>query len=239
LDVVREYLDTQERRTIAEAKAEGGVYEARVTAAERAFLRANEEERAKKVVEPQSADGLQIQAVEVLDREGQPCDELPFRSDLTVRIHYETPNPIPQPPFELTFGSDDRDIFSTTMMVDGPGPDQILGPGVVECRIQRLPLTPKVYRVSMYVVQQYGQGFSEVFPRRIVASFRVTDEGIDSVAMRGPLALTVMRHGPPVYVPRVWHFYERQGDEPVATVEAYFANEESGLYRAQSNARLP
>ena len=61
--------------------------------------------------------------------------------------------------------------------------------------------------------------------KRTVASFRVTDEGLESVAMRGPLALTVLRQGPAVYVPRVWHFYDRQGGEPVATVEANFADD--------------
>jgi ABC-type polysaccharide/polyol phosphate transport system ATPase subunit len=223
-DVVREYLDTQERRTIAEAKAEGGRHQARATAAERAYLRAKDEETAKKVVEPPPADPLQIRAVEILDRDGQPCGELPFRSDLTVRIHYETESPIIRPLFDLAFVSDDRDIFTATMLIDGSGPDQILGRGVVECRIDRLPLTPKAYSVMLWVFQS-GHALTEVATRRTVASFRVTDEGVDSVSMRGPLALTVLRQGPPVYVPRVWHFYDRQGGEPVATVEAYFADE--------------
>lgn len=223
-DVVREYLDTQELRTIAEAKAEGGQHQPRAAAAERAFLRVKDEERAKKVVEPPAADPLQIRAVDILDREGQPCDELPFRSDLTVRIHYEAANPISQPLFELTFVSNDRDIFSASMLIDGSGPDQILGQGVVECRIERLPLTPKVYRVMLAAFQS-GQVLAEIVTRRTIANFRVTDESVDSVSMRGPLALTVLRQGPPVYVPRVWRFYDRQGGEPVATVEAYFADE--------------
>ncbi len=222
-DVVREYLDTQERRTIAEAKAEGGGHIARAAAAERAYLRATDEERTKKVVEPPPGDPLQIRAVEILDGAGQPCDELPFRSDLTVRIHYETANPIIRPLFDLGFVSDDRDIFNATMLIDGSGPDQIQGQGVVECRIERLPLTPKVYRVMLWVFQS-GHALTEVATKRTVASFRVTDEGVDSVSMRGPLALTVLRQGPAVYVPRVWHFYDQQGGEPVATVEAYFAD---------------
>jgi hypothetical protein len=226
-DVVREYLDTQERRTIAEAKAEGGGHQARAVAAERAYLRAKEEEEgAKKVVEPPSADPLQIRAVEILDRDGQPCEELPFRSDLTIRLHYETLNPILRPLFEFAFVSDDRDIFTASMLMDGPGPDQIHGRGVVDCRIDRLPLTPKAYRIRLTAFQS-GHSLTEVATRRTIASFRVTDEGVDSVSMRGPLALTVLRQGPPVYVPRVWHFYDQPGDEPVATVEAYFTDEKS------------
>ena len=62
IDVVREYLDAQERRTIAEAKAEGGGHQARATAAERAYLQAKDEERAKKIVEPPANDPLQIRS---------------------------------------------------------------------------------------------------------------------------------------------------------------------------------
>src|SRR5436190_18601651 len=224
IDVLREYLDMQERRTIAEEKAEGVGHQARATAAERAYLKAKDDERPKAVVEPPASEPLHIRSVEILDQAGQPCDELPFRSDLTIRIHYEAPKPVVAPLFELNFVSDEKDIFSATMLIDGPGPAQIEGTGVVECRIQRLPLTPKVYRVMLWVFQS-GYGLSDVITKRTVASFRVTDEGLESVAMRGPLALTVLRQGPAVYVPRVWHFYDRQGGEPVATVEANFADD--------------
>jgi Wzt C-terminal domain len=166
---------------------------------------------------------LQIRSVEILDRAGQPCVELPFRSDLTIRIHYEAPNPIIGPLFELIFFNDDRELFNASMLLDGPGPDRIAGKGVVECRIPRLPLTPKVYRVVLSVFQA-GSIITEVTTRRTVANFRVTDEGVDRLAMGGPLALTILRQGPAVYVPRAWHFYDGQADEPLATVEAYFAD---------------
>ena len=221
-DVIRAYLDTQERRAIAEAQAEGVEYQARASAADRAYLRAKDEERPKVIGGAPSGEPVQIRAVEILDRTGQPCVELPFRSDLTVRVQYEAMQPVKRPLFELIFYTDERDIFSASMLIDGPGPDQVEGRGVVECRIPRLPLTPKTYRVVLAAFQS-GDGITEVMTRRTVANFRVTDEGLDSVPMRGPLALTVLRQGPPVYVPRVWHFYNGQGDEPVATVEAYFA----------------
>jgi hypothetical protein len=130
--------------------------------------------------------------------------------------------PVKRPHFEVLFYTNEREIFNASMLIDGPGPDQVEGRGVVECRIPRLPLTPKTYQVVL-AAWQFGDGFTEVMTRRTVANFRVTEEGLDSVPMRGPMALTVLRQGPPVYVPRVWHFYNGQGDEPVATVEAYFA----------------
>ena len=223
IDVLRQYLDTQERRTIAEEKAEGVGHQARATAAERAYLKAKDDERPKAIVEPQPSDPLQIRSVEILDGAGQPCDDLPFRSDLTIRIHYEAPKPIIGPLFELIFFNDDREIFTASMLLDGPGPAQIAGTGIVDCRIQRLPLTPKAYRVVLSVYQA-GSLITEVTTRRTVANFRVTDEGVESVAMGGPLALTVLRQGPAVYVPRVWHFYDGQAGEPLATVEAYLAD---------------
>ena len=220
IDVVREYLDAQERRTIAEAEAEGGGHRARATAAERAYLRAKDEERATEIVEPPANDPLQIRGVEILNRDGLSCNELPFRSTLTVRIQYETVNPIIRPLFEIAFVSEDRDVFHATMLMDGHGPEQIQGQGAVECRIDRLPLTPKAYRVMLKVFQS-GHAITEVITKRTVAHFRVTDAGTDSVSMRGPLALTVLRQGPPLYVPRLWTFYERQGGAPIATVEAH------------------
>jgi len=108
-------------------------------------------------------------------------------------------------------------------MFDGPGPEQIEGRGIVECRIPRLPLAPRVYRVVLAVFQA-GYLLTEVTTRRTIANFRVTDEGLDSVASRGPLAVTVLRQGPAVYVPRVWRFYDGHGGEPLATVEAHFAD---------------
>jgi len=222
MDVIRVYLDTQEKRAIAEAQAEGVGYRARATAAERAYLRAKDEERAKAIEEAPSSEPVQIRAAEILDGTGQPCVELPFRSDLTVRVQFEAIRPVKRPLFEVLFFNDQREIFNASMLIDGPGPEQVEGRAVVECRIPRLPLTPKTYRVVLAAFQT-GEGITELMTRRTVANFRVTDEGLDSVPMRGPLALTVLRQGPPVYVPRVWRFYNGQGGEPVATVEAYFA----------------
>ena len=73
----------------------------------------------------------------------------------------------------------------------------------------------------MLKVFQSGHAITEVITKRTVAHFRVTDAGTDSVSMRGPLALTVLRQGPPLYVPRLWTFYERQGGAPIATEEAH------------------
>jgi ABC-type polysaccharide/polyol phosphate transport system ATPase subunit len=238
-DVVRAYLDTQEKRAIAEAQAEGVAYQSRAIAATRTYFQARDDERAKvtrdalsrsepvqgravEILEPSRSEPIQIRAVEILDGTGQPCTELPFLSDVRVRIQYEAMEPIERPLFGLKFCTEERDVFEASMLADGPGPEQVEGPGVVECRIPRLPLTPKAYRVVLSGFRS-GAAFAEVMTMRTVAHFRVTDEGLNRVPMRGPLALTHLRQGSPVYVPRTWHFYNGHGGEPVATVEAYVA----------------
>ena len=74
---------------------------------------------------------------------------------------------------------------------------------------------------AMAAARWIGRGEKESADQAAVDAMRFV---LDSVAMRGPLALTILRQGPAVYVPRVWHFYDGQGGESLATVEAYFAD---------------
>jgi hypothetical protein len=59
---------------------------------------------------------------------------------------------------------------------------------------------------------------SDLIERRIVGQLRVTDEGLDAIPMRGPMAIGHLRRGSPVYVPRTWRFYEE--GELTHTVES-------------------
>ena len=93
------------------------------------------------------------------------------------------------------------------MLIDGPGPEQAEGSAVVECHFPRLPLTPKLYEVKLFV--RSGEGVADLIEMRTVTRFRVTDEGLDTVPLRGPMAVNHLRQGAPVYVPRTWRFYER------------------------------
>ena len=102
------------------------------------------------------------------------------------------------------------------MLIDGPGPSDVEGTGIVECHIPLLPLTPKVYEVELFV--RSGEGLVDLIDRRMFAQVRVTDEGLDAVPLRGPMAVTHLRRGSPVYVPRTWRFYA--GSELTDTVEA-------------------
>ena len=206
-DVVRAYLDNQERRAMAESQAEGVTYQGRETVATKAYFQARDDEKAKTTIpiSMQTSELIQIHKVELADGLGQIRSEFPFQTDLTVRIHYKAIQQIYRPLFNLRFLNQGHGILEASMLIDGYGPEFIEGEGTVECRIPRLPLTPKVYDILLFV--RSGEGIADITTMRTVARFRITDEQLHRVPMRGPMALNHLRQGSPVYVPRTWHFY--------------------------------
>src|SRR5262249_55250514 len=156
-----------------------------------------------------------ILKIELADAIGRIRDEFPFQSDLTVRIHYNAVQRIYRPLFNLRFFHQGRDIFEVSMLIDGYGPDWIEGVGIVECQIPRQPLTPKLYDIMLFV--RSGEGIADVMTMRTVARFRITDERLNCVPLRGPMAVNHLRQGSPVYVPRTWHFYNGCDHEPIVT----------------------
>jgi energy-coupling factor transporter ATP-binding protein EcfA2 len=224
-DVVRAYLDDQERRAMAESQREGVAYRGRATVATKAYFQAMDEEKAKAAMpkKPPRSELLEIRRVELLDADGHIDIEFPFQSDLTVRIHYNAVQPVSRPLFNLRFFHQGSDIFETSMLIDGYGPDQVEGEGTVECRIPKLPLTPKVYTIVLFV--RSAEGIADLTTMRTVTQFRVTDEHLARVPLRGPMAVNHLRQGSPVYVPRTWHFYNGHDNKPVTTIEAGYAHE--------------
>ena len=197
---------------------EGVAYEGRGTVATRAFFDARDAAGRETVSAPTTEPAMVIESVDLLAADGEPCEELPFLSECTIRIRYHCPHRIHQPLFNLRFHHGEDGIFETSMLIDGPGPSEAEGSGVVECHIPLLPLTPRVYEVKLFV--RSGEGIADLIDRRTVARFRVTDEGIDAIPLRGPMALTHLRRGSPVYVPRTWRFYKE--GELTHTVESNY-----------------
>ena len=218
-EVVRSYLDEQERRAMQDSEEEGIAFEGRGTAATRAFFDARDAVGAKDGPAPAIDEAMVVESVQVLDAQGEPCKELPFLSECTVRIRYTCPGRIHQPLFNVRFFDGEKDVFEASMLIDGPGPDSVEGSGVVECHIPLLPLTPRVYRIQLFV--RSGEGIADLIERKFVAQVRVTDERLDAVPLRGPMAIGHLRRGSPVYVPRTWRFY--QEGELTDTVEAGFS----------------
>jgi hypothetical protein len=121
--------------------------------------------------------------------------------------------------FNLRLFHAGRDVFEASMLIDGPGPSTVEGSGVVECYIPLLPLTPKVYEVKLFV--RSGDGIADLIEMRTVARIRVTDQGLDAIPLRGPMAVNHLRQGSPVYVPRTWRFFTES--ELTHTVESKYS----------------
>ena len=90
-DVVRSYLDHQETRAMRDSAEEGVAYEGRGTAATRAFFDARDAAGGQAASGPQTDEAMTIESVEVLGADGEPCEELPFLSECTIRIRYHCP----------------------------------------------------------------------------------------------------------------------------------------------------
>ncbi|MBN2374030.1 ABC transporter ATP-binding protein [bacterium] len=235
-DIVRDYLDNQERRAMSESQAEGVTYEGRITTATRAYFTAMDSEKntvdsakhgndslfPKQGKSPSpdphnTSDLLEIIKVELVDAEENVCSEFPFLSDITVRIYYYAKRRIDRPLFNLRFLNKDRSIFEASMLIDGYGPDWVEGQGMVECEIPKLPLTPKVYNILLFV--RSSEGIADLTTMRTVANFRITDEHIEQVPLLGPMAVNHLRQGSPVYIPRTWRFYNGECPKPIKTIE--------------------
>jgi ABC-type polysaccharide/polyol phosphate transport system ATPase subunit len=219
-DVIRAYLDNQERKSMQEASKEKLTYQGRITEATKAYFRTREEEKSRSALPglDNNSDLIKITRVELIDASGNSANEFPFRSDLTVRIHYYATKRIERPLFNLRFLNKGRGIFEASMLIDGYGPDWVEGAGTVECCLSGLPLTPKTYEIVLFV--RSSEGITNLTTMRIVAWFRVTDEQLDKVPLHGPMALNHLRQGSPVYLPRTWRFYN--GNELTHTVESKY-----------------
>ncbi|HPI91486.1 MAG TPA: polysaccharide ABC transporter ATP-binding protein [Deltaproteobacteria bacterium] len=219
-EVVRAYLDNQERRAMEESRREGIDYQGRVTEATRAYLtsRDNRSTAQKTIRDGHSVDLVDITKVELVDSTGEVRDEFPFYSDFLVRIYYNASKPVFRPLFNLRFLHNGRGVFEVSMLIDGHGPEWVEGAGMVECTIPSIPLTPKLYDILLFV--RSGDGIADISTMRTVANFRITDDHLDKIPLVGPMAMNHIRQGSPVYLPRTWRFYS--GKTLIQTVESRY-----------------
>jgi hypothetical protein len=219
-DVVRAFLDNQERLAMEQSRAEGIEYEGRITAATKDYLEKNESRSASAARADKTGlaeELIQLVKIEIEDGSGRIGDEVPFLSDVTVRIHYNAVRPVERPLFNLRFFTNGHSVFEASMLIDGPGPDVAEGEGIVECIIPALPLTPKLYEIKMFT--RSGEGICDLMRMRTVAYLRVTDENLDAVPLKGPMAVNHLRQGSPVYIERTWKFYNGDRTALLKTVE--------------------
>src|SRR5262249_49942052 len=143
-----------------------------------------------------------IEQVELLGEDGEPRDVFRSGERMTVRIHYRTRQRIEWPLFNLRFFHRGCDVLEASMLIDGPIVPAIDGRGVVECLLDPLPLTPKVYEVKVFARSR--EGVADIVPMRTYAVFRISEHGLDRWPLKGPMAINHLRQGSPVYVRRTW-----------------------------------
>jgi len=191
-EVVRAYLDDQEHRY-------------------------RESLQRELVQEPASAaTPVEIEAVELVGRDGVAKDVFAAGEQMTVRIYYNARTRIPWPLFNIRIFHGARDILEASMLIDGPVVEAIEGRGLVECRLASLPLTPKVYEVVIFARSK--EGIADIVPMRTYAVFQVSDHDLGHWPLRGPMAINHLRQGSPVYVRRTWHFFHGERREDSAPV---------------------
>lgn len=186
-DVVRAYLDDQDHR-----------------------LAASTREELSKLPDDANTPAS-IEAVELLGEDGAVKDTFYSGERMTVRIHYNAHERIEGPLFNIRVFHRGQGVLEASMLIDGPEVEEIEGRGTVECRLDRLPLTPKVYEVVIFA--RAKEGVSDIVPMRTYAVFQVSEENRDEWPMRGPMAINHLRQGSPVYVRRSWHFQNGKGSK--------------------------
>jgi len=204
--VVRAYLDNEEKRSMAQAKAEGTTYAGYATEATRAYFDSHNAPKPESTPSPvvTKSEPVIIRKVELLNEQGESVEELPFYSSATFRIHYFTNRTITQPLFNIRVMTGEQDLFEASMLVSGNPPESIQGEGSIDCHFPLFPLTPNIYDLMVYI--RSSEGIKELAEVRNYLKFRITDEGIERVPTDGPMALMHLRRGPGVYVPHEWRF---------------------------------
>lgn len=143
-----------------------------------------------------------IEKVELTDLNGKIKNEFAFGEGMIIRIYYNALRKIERPLFNSRILYNGQGVIEAGMLIDGCGPDYIEGRGVVECRFDSLPLTPKTYEILLFI--RSSEGIADIAHMDIYSRFRVTEENLNNIAMEGPMALNYLRHGTSIYVPHYW-----------------------------------
>ncbi len=147
---------------------------------------------------------ITINSVEIINSEGRVVNNIEFEEKITIRIHFFSKRKIDSPLFNIRILNDGRDIIEVGMNIDGPIIKQIFGSGIVECKFESLPLTPKEYEILIWVSNKFGAVY--LYPVSIVSKFKVTSETINWNKFKGPMALNHFYQGSPIYLPHSWSF---------------------------------
>ncbi len=145
-----------------------------------------------------------ITRVDLLDAAGTALRDLRTGDSLTVAMHYHAAARVERPVFGLAiYHEDGTHLTGPNTRTGGLAIEQLQGDGVVSWRVERLPLLP-----GRYVVSVSAYDFHLIDPldhRERVATFTVTEGGtperFGKVALGGSWHLAHARHGEEVPAP--------------------------------------
>lgn len=218
-DVVRAYLNNQEKKSMDEANKEGVEFQGAVTESTKAYIEYHETHKKSADISKiqskiQPKDRLlDIREVELFDQDGKKTNELPFLSSATIRIHYFAYRKIEKPLFNIRIIHEGRGIFEASMLVDGNPPEFVHGSGYIDCFFPVFPLTPKLYSLLIFI--RSCDGITDITPMIEYLKFKITDDYLeDKIKLNGPMAYNVLRQkcsaggtaGCPIYLEHKWVF---------------------------------
>ncbi len=207
--IIKEYLDFQEEKAIREAEKYKSELISDVFDVNRGF---SESQKLKLKRQPKGADYLMsVDKVEFLNSQKEVVTEIPFLSEVTVRVKYTAFVDIKAPHFNFRFDYKGKGVFENSMLIDGAIAKEIkAGEGVLECKIPELPLTPKQYGIVIFI--RDNTGVVDLVAARTYARIKILMDGIEKIPSSGAYSTGHIRHeGNFVYVPHTWTI--TQGNE--------------------------
>lgn len=162
-------------------------------------------EQKGKIAKEESGFPVKVTSLEFLGLDRTKKEAFSYGEGLIVKINYVASEKIKRPMFNLRIFQNNVAISEASMLIDGyDGPEFIEGNGSVECRFDSLSLTPKIYDVMLFA--RYEEGIVDIMRMGFYGQFRVTEKGLETIPMKGPMALNHLRQGSPCYFPHKWVF---------------------------------
>jgi hypothetical protein len=130
-------------------------------------------------------------------------------------MRYHASRRIRRPLFNIRVDHEGGGVFEASMLIDGPVFEYLpAGNGIVECAIERLPLTPKTYGATLFVRSE--EGVVDLAPTRTFPKlFKVTTDGIEAFGFEGPYRTYHLQHSANLlYLDHTWRLVPSEDSAP-------------------------
>jgi ABC-type polysaccharide/polyol phosphate transport system ATPase subunit len=158
------------------------------------------DEQRHRVLDPdaQAGNGLRLAAATLHDLSGEERYAFRTGEGIELRLRFRSEGELRRPHVNVGI-SDGRAglLVQCSMLHDGEAPERVGPEWECRCRIERLPLRPRLYQVFCDVYGERGHGVLTAWTQ--VSSFRV-----EGTLGEGPLAVSDLSTSGPVEVPYSW-----------------------------------